>query len=312
MLGEGYYNRHSRPQHVAASSAYPLLERACAEIPRSSPVRVADFGSSQGRNSMEPMARIVSALAEVPLEITHLDQMHNDFNSLFQELSSPRSYLGRPGVLASARGGSFYQSCFHPRQLHLAWSCIATHWLSRLPEPMQGHLWSALASNQEVYARQARADWAAFVGHRELELLPGGQLVMVGSGAGEDGCSGAEALMELVWKTLREVRQEPGPGIGTYYRKREEWLAPLGENWQVLEARIVDLDESQILDPTLSPRERARAVVGFLKAAFHPALLGEDPGHDFYRLLEDRVAARPEDSRCNWKLFLLRCRQQTR
>ena len=67
MRGDGFYNRYCELQREAVRSGLPAFERACAALPRElvdgRAVRVADFGSSQGLNSVLPMRIVVSALA---------------------------------------------------------------------------------------------------------------------------------------------------------------------------------------------------------------------------------------------------------
>jgi hypothetical protein len=53
MAGAGWYNDHSAPQHVAGDDGLPLLRNAAESVPLNAErgVLVADYGSSQGRNS---------------------------------------------------------------------------------------------------------------------------------------------------------------------------------------------------------------------------------------------------------------------
>ena len=53
MQGRGFYNQHSEVQARSALEADGVLERALASVAISpGPLTIADFGSSQGRNSM--------------------------------------------------------------------------------------------------------------------------------------------------------------------------------------------------------------------------------------------------------------------
>jgi hypothetical protein len=62
MQGSGFYNRHSALQASAISLLLPFWERAChtVEIGRETLV-IADYASSQGRNSMVPMRVAIGA-----------------------------------------------------------------------------------------------------------------------------------------------------------------------------------------------------------------------------------------------------------
>jgi len=84
MEGHGVYNRSSRVQAAGLSPALPLLKRAAraaALAPAPEPVVIADYGSSQGHNSLHPMAVAIGALRERvgqdrALSVVHTDLRH--------------------------------------------------------------------------------------------------------------------------------------------------------------------------------------------------------------------------------------------
>ena len=93
-----------------------MLERALAavKIPGGPPT-IADFGSSQGHNSMRQIGLMLDRLTERmgrerDVRVVHTDLPHCDYTSLFVTLeTSPDSYRrGRPYAFASAIGHSFY------------------------------------------------------------------------------------------------------------------------------------------------------------------------------------------------------------
>jgi hypothetical protein len=60
------------------------------------PIIVADYGSSQGKNSLAPMSVAVEILRrrvgrERPIFVFHIDLPSNDFNSLFEVTDSDAS-----------------------------------------------------------------------------------------------------------------------------------------------------------------------------------------------------------------------------
>jgi len=61
MEGSGFYNRNSDLQAAGIELALPLFEEAARTIPidggAHTPIVIADYGSSQGRNSMRPSVR---------------------------------------------------------------------------------------------------------------------------------------------------------------------------------------------------------------------------------------------------------------
>ena len=141
MEGDGYYNRHSQLQARSAKEADGVLERALAAVSVPlGPISIADFGSSQGRNSFHPLALALDRLTERvgpsrDITVVHTDLPHNDFTSLFVTLeTAPDSYKrGRPQVFASAIGRSFYNRLLPANSLTFGWSAFALHWLSVLP-----------------------------------------------------------------------------------------------------------------------------------------------------------------------------------
>jgi hypothetical protein len=90
MQGGGFYNRNSGLQAANLTSALPLLEEAARSVAGAGSVVIADYGSSQGRNSMRPMRAAIEVLraragSERPIEVIHTDLPSNDFASLTAE-----------------------------------------------------------------------------------------------------------------------------------------------------------------------------------------------------------------------------------
>jgi len=184
MEGQGAYNRHSHRQVAGGALAVPLLERAAHAVdpgPDDRPLLIADYGSSQGRNSLRPMRAAIAVLrerfgAERPICVTHTDLPDNDFSTLFQTLqANPDSYLrDQPNVFSSAVGLSFYESVLPPAQVSLGWSSFAAMWLSRIPAYIPGHFWDQRATGavREEFDAQVAIDWRIFLSLRARELRP--------------------------------------------------------------------------------------------------------------------------------------------
>ena len=65
MVGRGFYNRHSAPQWAAIDYVLPWLEDALASMtlpPTPNTITLADFGCSEGRNSIVAMQRLLPVL----------------------------------------------------------------------------------------------------------------------------------------------------------------------------------------------------------------------------------------------------------
>ena len=140
MERHGAYNRNSRVQAAGISPALPLLERAARVVPLAEgtePIVIADYGASEGKNSLAPMRVTIAAL--------------------FETLAAPESYLGGdPAAFASAIGRSFYEQILPTASVTLGRSSWAVPWLSRSPGPIPGQLQVAW-SHAPRHSRSMRA-----------------------------------------------------------------------------------------------------------------------------------------------------------
>jgi hypothetical protein len=230
MEGRGYYNKHSLIPSVGAAFALPHLERAIADVPlepTDQPVVIADYGSSQGRNSLAPMRLAVDSIrartgADRPILVYHNDQPSNDFNSLFEVLdTSPDSYSrADPNVYPCAIGRSFYENVLPPNSVHVGWSSYAAMWISRIPGPIPGHVFFARSSGEvrEAWERQGVEDWESFLSLRTRELRPGGCLVISVPGADENGVSAFEGIWDQANAELAAMVDEGAITVGERHR----------------------------------------------------------------------------------------------
>jgi hypothetical protein len=135
MESGGSYNLHAKIPAGGANLALPLLEQAVSNVTLhggDQPVIIADYGSSQGKNSLAPMRAAIKALRarigpDRAILVVHIDQAANDFNTLFDVLySDPERYsVNDPNVFPSAIGRSFYEKVLPPEHVHLGWSSYA-------------------------------------------------------------------------------------------------------------------------------------------------------------------------------------------
>ncbi|MHB8235026.1 MAG: class I SAM-dependent methyltransferase [Solirubrobacteraceae bacterium] len=343
MAGKGLYNEHSQPQHVAGEDGVPMLRRAAASVSLESlqSTTIVDYGSSQGRNSLMPMSAAIDTLrermdAQLPISVVHTDLPANDFAALFETLQAdPHSYLrDRANVFAFAVGRSFYERLLPGGAVSLGWSSITVHWLSAVPCELPEQIFSPLAQPQQraAFAQRAAENWRRFLGHRLEELRPGGQLVVVGSGADERGRSGAEGLMELANEALQQMVADgllaradyEQMVLPTYYRTADEFTDPLADDWAhgsfaLEECTQTDLDDPlwQRFESSGDNADYAASAAGFLRAFSEPSLFAtlarRQPAEQVVRLADEfyervRVAIeqRPEQARCAWRLVLMR------
>ena len=114
----GSYNRHAATQAAGGALALPLLEKAVQALTLGGgdgPIVIADYGSSQGRNSLAPMRTAVAAFRRRapqprPICVVHVDVAENDFSTPFDVLdttpdSEVRDADGSviPGLYAAGR-----------------------------------------------------------------------------------------------------------------------------------------------------------------------------------------------------------------
>ena len=244
--GKNAYNKHASLQAAGAALALPLLEKAAGAIdlgPPEQPLVIADYGSSQGRNSLAPMRTAIGVLRaragpERPILVFHSDQPANDFNALIETLGSdPGEYVGADrNVFPCAIGRSFYGAVLPRDYAHIGWSSYAAVWLSRVPTTIPGHFFSTCSTGavREAFARQARQDWESFLSLRARELRDGGRLVVVLPAVNDDGSYGPAALLDHANAALAEMadageitpQERAQMVIGSYVRQRRDLLAP--------------------------------------------------------------------------------------
>jgi hypothetical protein len=299
MEGGGSYNLHARIPAGGGSLALPLLEEAVRKVTierGDQPVVIADYGSSQGKNSLAPMAAAVKILRarlgpDRPIVVVHIDQAANDFNTLFHVLhSDPERYsVDDPNIFPSAIGRSFYESVFPREHVHLGWSSYAAVWLRRIPMSVPGHF-VALASTgdvREAFERQGAEDWKFFLSLRAHELRTGGRLVVVLPGLSDEGAAGFEplfnqaneALAEMVAEGAISAEERAGMMLGAYPRVRGQLLAPFRTDGQFCGLTVEHCELFELPDAAWADYERdgnkevlANRHVGFFRAIFVPSL----------------------------------------
>ena len=267
MEGRGAYNRHAKLQADGGAVAMPQLEKAIrnVEVSGESPIVIADYGSSQGKNSLSPMKAAITAFRvrigrERAISVFHVDQPTNDFNSLFELLDTdPARYdADDPNVYPAAIGRSFYESVLPPGSVHIGWSSYAAVWLSRVPKQIPDHF-IAVCSAGEVRAafdRHAAQDWESFLLLRARELRTGGRLIVVLPGVGDDGLSGFEPLFDQANAVLEQMvvdgtitsEERSRMTIGSHPRRKKDLLAPFVGTGQFQNLTVEDCLMSEVTD----------------------------------------------------------------
>ena len=328
MEGGGSYNRHAKIPAGGGVLALPFLEQAVKKLTLESgerPVVVADYGSSQGKNSLAPMRAAIKALRarvgpERPISVVHIDQPANDFNTLFGVLHSDaeRYSVNDPNIFPSAIGRSFYEKVFPQGHVHLGWSSYAAVWLSRIPMRIPGHF-MVLGSTGDVrkdFERQAAEDWEFFLSLRAGELRSGGRLVVVLPALNDNGVSGFEPLFGLANEALAEMVAEGAISaaeraamvLGAYPRRRSELLAPFQSDGQLRGLTVEHCELSELPDAAWADYERDKNKdvlvtrhAQFFRAIFVPSLASAIADEEkrsvfpdcFEEKLKRRLANRP-------------------
>ncbi|WP_435260612.1 hypothetical protein [Streptomyces sp. 1222.5] len=341
-MGQGYA-KHSRVQHEANDYGIPLLTRALEVVPlplAGEAFRAADLGAAAGTNSLKPMRAVVEGIRRrtgnlTPVVINHTDILANDFNALLATVSGhSATYTSVPQVFTYVEARSFYEPLFPPAEVHLAWSAIAVHWLSRLDLPIADHIYCSRATGQalEAMKERSRKDWERFLNHRATELRAGGQLIVLGGACADETSSGAEALLDTANAVLADqVKQKMITGdeyarmtIPTWNRTEAEFLAPLqtgdlAKSFKLEEHALVELPDVLLEKYRTSGDAQAFAaeVTAFFQAAFQPSLfssLRPSRSQSELKVLSDafaagmraRILTDPTAVETNWHVVTLR------
>lgn len=337
MLGQGFYNQNSATQMAAIDHVLPWLDDALADLDLGQPsatLRLADYGCSEGRNSIAVMDRVIAALrqrTDQPVQTIHSDLRTNDFSELFGGLRpGGRSVFGE-NAFSACVGGSMFDQLLPPGALQLATTFNAIGFLSARPvERLPGYILangpragsrvgSVSAQDRATFARWAHDDVVTFASARAEELVPGGTLLVQVFGSGEEArtCDGIydvlnEALLEVVEAGLMhrddyETFYEP-----VWFRTLEELVDPLtgGDGGlrdcfelERAESYEVPVPFTSELDETGEVPAYAAALTDFLRAFTEPVLRMHLAHHPFidplveevYSRAERMVRERPED-----------------
>lgn len=238
MIGHGFYDHHSGPQWAAIQAVLPWLEEAIAgasPIKKSGSLGIADFGCSEGGNSIRVMERLIAAIRRrgpCPILTVHSDLPTNDFTSLLASLRADGRSIFGDDVFSAIAGGSMFDRLLPPGCLDLATTFNAIGFLSRKPlERLPGYILPngpsarrqvgfVSTDDHAAFAAQAQADVESFLRARAAELRPGGRLLVQVFGAGDAGrtCDGIyDALNDAVLEALEDGVIDRG-GYEAYYQ----------------------------------------------------------------------------------------------
>ncbi|MEP2704798.1 MAG: hypothetical protein ABJQ71_12505 [Roseibium sp.] len=238
MIGGGFYNANSEPQWMAIEAVLGWLKQAVTDLPMGdkTPVTLADFGCSEGRNSIAVMSQALETLLPrtgMPIQTIHSDLPTNDFSKLLQALRPDgKSVFGNDRVYSSVVGGSMFDQLLPQQSVHVATTFNAIGFLSEMPvNTLPGYILpngpSALGQNGYVsdqdsatFSNLAKRDVASFLTARAHELVPGGKLLVQVFGGSEEGrtCDGIYDLLNDAVLTFVEDGEISKETYERYYQ----------------------------------------------------------------------------------------------
>ncbi len=332
MVGGGYYDAHSSFQANVAASGMSLLQHAVAALtlPANRAATLADYGCSEGRNSMTTVSASLTLLAArgvMEFGVLHNDLPANDWCELARNLSGPDSYLRKfPQARALFAPCGFFGRVTLPSSITLGISGSAAHWLSRQPPEieMPTSLYRSDAPPGELakILAQAAGDWQTFLAARAEELQPGGVLLvqMLGSDGHVDpvrvSAAGLMRLMNECALELVNAGEIPREAYAHYCfpvvpRTVEEVSAPivgpLADRLELLHCGLTAVPSpyQAALEKTGDVRSFAESYTAFTRAFSESSLReglfrfgrkGPDVLADrFYAMMQSALAAHPQD-----------------
>jgi hypothetical protein len=327
MGADGAYNEHVKIPVAAAATILQHWERAVRSVALDhgeQAIVIADYGVSQGKNSLAPIRIAIDSLRsrvglDRPISVCHVDLAIDDFNTLFKVLEGdPDSYHRNAlNVYPCVVGRSFYENVLPQNSVHIGWSSYAAMWISRIPTQLPGHIFvpRSTGATRMEFERQHEQDWETFLSLRARELRSDGRLLVVVPGADEAGVSGFEEIMDQANSVLTEMvddgsitAAEYAPMVlGVWPRRRSELLAPFGRDGRYQNLTVEHCETTALGDPAWTDFQRdgskdvlANKQAAFYRSVFAPTLaaaLGTADNPEARRDFGDRLEHRLQQRR---------------
>lgn len=223
------YNQSSYWQQVVGLKYVDLFTESIAPITNKPLVEIADYGCSEGANSIIFFNKVIQALKNrlitSAISITHCDLPDNDWSSLNNLLiTSESSYLKQPSVYSSNIGRSFYNQLFPSNSIDVGHSAFSLHYLSNQDENQSKYP----ELNHLDAPRKAFLDMYKLLTLRIEELVPSGHFfAIVGFEAEERPIVAAEIMNKTFGKMIENgflTAEEMGNfKLAVELLKRSEW-----------------------------------------------------------------------------------------
>lgn len=326
MVGGGFYDANSAPQWRAIEAVLPLVDKAASSLPvdGAGPVALADFGCSEGRNSIAVMQQVLASLlprTTRPVQTIHSDLPTNDFSKLFLNLGAGRQRaFDSEQVFSAAVGGSMFDQLLPDRSVHLATTFNAIGFLSRRPvDNLPGYIFPNGPSpergngyvseeDRNAFADQAKRDVGTFLRARARELVPGGKLLVQVFGGNGDArtCDGIYDLLNdavLAFVSAGDISADTYERYyqAVYMRSLAELTAPVTED-QYGAAGLFQIEDTKSYEIAVPFNERFAAdsdldryatdYVNFFRAFTEAVLKAALPAAADRDALADRIYVR--------------------
>ena len=296
-----------------------------SSTPPRSTVAFADYGCSEGKNSVVALAAAASAALDAgatSVTVAHVDLPANNWDAVRAAVAATPGYgdaAPRITVTTHPVDRGFYVACFPDASIDVVYASAAFHWASGAGLPASlpdGDIVPGRASDPATAAAckaAAADDWATILRLRAAEVRPGGRLVV--SQVVDDGPLERKwAAVHAAWTSLREdgsiTPDECGAAVvRVHQRSVAAWMAPLqaggvaASDWRVVSADTVTQTApayAALLAGTGTAEEYGNWVRLSFEAVSRPvfeaALAGRGEGgaafvDEFYGRLSQKVSA---------------------
>ncbi|KAF5702083.1 benzoate carboxyl methyltransferase [Fusarium globosum] len=170
MQGGGYYNENSTLQGQAIERSLELLDPSANRGPS---ITLADYGSSEGKNSVRLFSQYLERIPSVTsATLIFNDTPSNDFSSLTSTIHQNWDILSQKGkvsinTLLSPR--SYFEQVLPDGFVDAGFNFTALHWLRSMPDA---------SSTPSSLSTAAHVDFVDFLLVRHKEIRPHGTLTI--------------------------------------------------------------------------------------------------------------------------------------
>ncbi|KAF5973623.1 benzoate carboxyl methyltransferase [Fusarium bulbicola] len=222
MQGGGYYNDNSTLQGQAIDKS---LERLQPSAYHDSTITLADYGSSEGQNSVRLLSQYLKKLPSVAsATLVFNDTSSNDFSSLTSTIHQNWDTLSQNGgisinALMSPR--SYFEQVLPDGFVDTGFNFTALHWLRNMPDA---------SSTPSSLSAAAHDDFVTFLSIRHREIRKHGTMIICVPSDGEISVLPTFRCSEICLRNLYD-KYQVDPAIARrlpmYFRTRDEILASI-------------------------------------------------------------------------------------